>query len=60
MQGYVRALIQNAKDINLKLLKETDILEFLRNDPRLCGILKAKIDTDLQYVKSHHKEYLMR
>ena len=60
LQGYVKALIRHAKDINSRLISERDILDFLKTQPALRQRLAEKLDDELQFVKEHHKEYLKK
>ena len=60
LQGYVKALIRHAKDINSRLISERDILDFLKTQPALRQRLAEKLDDELKFVKEHHKEYLKK
>ena len=60
LKGYIKALKANAQDINDKLIKEPQILEYLKTNEVARKYIKQTIDNELNYIKQNHPEFIQK
>ena len=60
LKGYVNALKDNAEQIKANLINETQIIEFLRCNDEARKNIKQILDTELDYIKIHHPEFIKK